>query len=59
LNGSIPNINKEGPSWSRSYGSWIYNSLCNQCLSPLTLWVLIPLRRGVLDATLCDKVCQW
>jgi hypothetical protein len=26
-----------GPSWS--HGSWIYNYLCNQCLSPLTLWV--------------------
>jgi len=25
----------------RSYGSWIY--LCNQCLSPLKLWVRIPL----------------
>jgi hypothetical protein len=24
-----------GPSWSWSYGSWIYNYLCNQCLSPL------------------------
>jgi len=23
------------PSWSWSYGSWIYNYLCNQCLSPL------------------------
>ena len=23
------------------------------------LWVLILLRRGVLDTTLCDKVCQW
>jgi len=22
-----------GPSWS--YGSWIYNYLCNQCLSSL------------------------
>ena len=22
-----------------SYGSWIYNYLCNQCLSPLKLWV--------------------
>jgi len=21
--------------WSWSYGSWIYNYLCNQCLSPL------------------------
>jgi hypothetical protein len=26
-----------------SYGSWIYNYLCNQCLSPLTLWVRTPL----------------
>jgi hypothetical protein len=41
------------------YGSWIYNYLCNQCLSPLTLSVRIPLRRGVFDTTLCDKVCQW
>ena len=44
-------------SWS--YGSWIYNYLCNQCLSPLTLWVWIPLRQAVLKTTLCDKVCQW
>ena len=44
---------------SSSYGSWIYNYLCNQCLSPLTLWLRIPPRRGVLDTTLCDKVCQW
>ena len=29
------------------YGSWIYNYPCNQCLSPLTLWVRIPLRRDV------------
>jgi hypothetical protein len=47
-----------GLSWSWSYGSWIYNYLCNQCLSPLQLWVRIPLRRSVLD-TLCDKVFQW
>jgi hypothetical protein len=26
-----------------SYGSWIYNYLCNQCLSSLKLWVRIPL----------------
>ena len=38
--------------------SWIYNYLCNQCLSSLTLWVRTPLRRGVLDTTLCDKVRQ-
>jgi hypothetical protein len=36
-----------------------YNYLCNQYLKPLKLWVLIPLRRGVLDTTLCDKICQW
>jgi hypothetical protein len=30
----------KGPSWS--YGSRIYNYLCNQCLSPLMLRVWIP-----------------
>ena len=44
------------PLWL--YGSWIYNYPCNRCLSPLKLWVRTPLRRGVLDTTLCDKVCQ-
>jgi len=29
----------EQPLFSWSYGSWIYNYLCNQCLSPLKLWV--------------------
>jgi hypothetical protein len=48
-----------GTSWSWSYGSWIYSYLCNQSLSPLTLWVRISIRRGVLDTTLCDEVCQW
>jgi hypothetical protein len=38
--------------------SWIYNYLCNQYLSPLTLWVRIPLRWGVLDTTLYDQDCQ-
>ena len=28
-------------------------------MSPLTLWVQILHRRGVLNTTLCDKVCQW
>ena len=46
----------QGPSLS--YCSWIYNYLCTQYLSPQTLWVRIPLKRGVLDAKLCDKVCQ-
>ena len=48
-----------GSSWFWSYGSWIYNYLCNQFLSPLKLWVWIQLRQGVVDTTLCDKVCQW
>ena len=54
------------PLWSRRGGrdhivvgftTTMY--LCNQCLSPPKLWVRIQLRRGVLDTTLCDKVCQW
>jgi hypothetical protein len=44
-------------AWSWSYGSWIYNYLCNQCLSPLMLWVRISIRARC--TTLCDKVCQW
>ena len=49
-----------GSLWSWSYGSYaIYLHVCNRCLSPLTLWVRIPFSRGVLDTTLCDKVCQW
>jgi hypothetical protein len=44
-------------SWPWSYGSWIYNYLCNQCLSLLTLWVRISIRARC--TTLCDKVCQW
>jgi len=37
--------------------SWIYNCLCNQCLSPLMLWVRISIRARC--TTLCDKVCEW
>jgi hypothetical protein len=39
------------------YGSWIYNFLCNQCLSPLKLWVRNLFRRGVCNMS--DNVCQW
>jgi hypothetical protein len=42
---------------AESYGSWIYNYLCNQYLSPLMLWVWISIRARC--TTLCDKVCQW
>jgi hypothetical protein len=48
-----------GLPWSWPYGSWIYNCLWNQCLSPLMLWVRILLMaRCILDRTLCDKVFQ-
>jgi hypothetical protein len=46
-----------GRRWPWSYGSWIYNYLCNQCLSPLMLWVRISIRARC--TALCDKVCQW
>ena len=45
------------PSWSCSYGSWIYNYLWNQCLSPLMLWVRISIRARCI--TICDQVYQW
>jgi hypothetical protein len=47
----------EGLSWPLSYGSWIYNYQCNQCLSSLMLWIQISIRARC--TTLCDKVCQW
>jgi hypothetical protein len=40
-----------------SYGSWINNYICNQCLSPLMLRVRISIKARC--TTLCDKVCQW
>jgi hypothetical protein len=46
-----------GLSWPWLYGSWIYNYLYNQCLSPLMLWVWISIRARCTP--LCDKVCQW
>ena len=45
------------PSWLWTYGSWIYNYLCNQC--PSLMWVWIPQRQGVPDTKLCDNVCKW
>ena len=50
-------IYHQGPSCSWSYGSWIYNYRCCECLSPLMLWVRISTRARC--TTLCDKVCQW
>jgi hypothetical protein len=31
---------------------------CNECLTPLKVSFRIPLSGGVLDTTLCNKVCQ-
>jgi len=47
----------QGPSWPWSYGSWSYNYLCNQCLSPLMLWVRISIRARFI--ILFDEICQW
>ena len=57
-----------------SYGSWIYNYLCNRWLSPLKLWVRIPLMAectwynimwesllvtcGISVVYLCTSVCS-
>jgi len=46
----------EGSSWPWSYGSLIYNYPCNQCLSPLMLWVRISIRARC--TTLCHIVYQ-
>jgi hypothetical protein len=45
------------PNHKKKNCSWIYTYLCNQCLSPLMLWVRISIRARC--ATLCDKICQW
>ena len=50
----------EGSSRSWSNGNWIYNYLCNQCLSPIRWRVRIPLMaRCTRYNILCDKVSQW
>ena len=42
----IPFHCRRGPSWPWLYGSLIYNYLCDQCLSPMMLWVRISIRPG-------------
>jgi hypothetical protein len=51
-------LKQKGPLWLWSYGSWIYNYLCNQCLSPLIYEFESCSLRGVLDTAYCDKICQ-
>ena len=46
------------PNWGRrgrdkSYGSWIYNYLCNRCLSPPMLLVRICLIAGIISIDTC------
>ena len=55
---SAISLSVTGPTWSCSYGSWIYNYPSNQCLSPLTLEFEPRSWRGVIDTTLCNAVCQ-
>jgi len=49
---------EQGPSWSWWYGSWIYDYMCNQCLTQVTFWVRIPLWGCILVTTLCNTVCH-
>jgi hypothetical protein len=49
---------KRGPSWSWCNNSWIYNYLCNQCLSPPKLWIRTRWWRDVLNTTFYDS-WQW
>jgi len=48
------NSRREG--LSLSYGSYIYNYLCNQFLSTIKLWVRIPL---MARCTRYSIFCQW
>ena len=49
-----------GPSWSWSYGNWIYSYLWNRCLPPLKLWCWNPVHGKLCSIQyLCDEVCQW
>ena len=53
------NQNFYGLSWWWWPDSWIYNYLCNQCLSPLMLWVQTLFMARCTRYNICDKVCQW
>jgi len=47
------------PSWLRLYGILDFQlHLLSVPIITTRLWVRIPLMRGVLATTLCDKVCQ-
>jgi hypothetical protein len=48
-----------GPSWSWSYGKWIFNYLPNQCLSPLKLWVRILFVVRCTRYNIIWEIYQW
>ena len=44
------------------YDNFMFKSMLEEprkTFNYITLWVRNPLRRGVLDPTLCDEICQW
>jgi len=43
--------------WSCSYGSWMYDYLCYQCISPLKLWVRTPFMVRCTRPKLLSPVC--
>ena len=47
------------PSWLWSYRSWTNNTICNKCLSPLTLRVRIPIVARCTLKKLRETVCRW
>jgi hypothetical protein len=55
----MPCIHQYILSFDPVFGFTTTCAIMLQCLSLLTLWVRNPVRRGVLDTTLCDKICQW
>jgi len=57
LNFLSPSLYIQNVKWSWSYGSWIYNYLYNQCLSPLKLRVRTPfMTRGTRYNIICLSV---
>jgi hypothetical protein len=45
-----------GSSWSWSYGNWIYNYLCNQCLSPHDVVISNPVQARCTSLSMtCDR----
>jgi len=56
FNWSVPTVYVE--CTNQNVLKWPINNSWLQWFLYQLLWVQIPLRRGVLDTTLCDQVCQ-